>query len=489
MVHLESAKSINRNACYNIIKNISTIIFPLITFPYISRVLGAENIGKINFGSSVVNYFSLAASLGAGTYAVRECARIRESRKKLSQIASQIYSITIISAVMSYIALAVTLKTVSSLYSYWLLIAIQSLIILFNTLGTDWLNTAVSDFRFITVRTVLLQFLSLILMVLFVHKNSDYYKYVWISVIAASGANICNIIYRKKYCKIRFTFHLNAKTHLPPIFLMLSINVAQTIFVNMDTTILGLIRGDFETGLYGASVKIYNIVNMAIASVAWVVMPQMSELFAEKNYTKINGLLKYSLHFIILLGIPSIAGLNVLAAEIIEVLAGKEYLGAVTALHILTVSLAFSFAGGFTGNIILLPSKREKIMLAGSILSAVTNLILNLIFIPAYGINAAAAATAAANAIGFLISLPFIEKSIKIDGIWEISKGPFAGGLAIVISVSVIKYFTANIYVTVFLSLIISILIYVLILLVMKDSFAIEYYNQIKRKLTINKAK
>lgn len=291
--------NVKKNTIFNSAKTVFGIIYPLITFPYISRVLMAENVGKVNFGNSIVSYFSLIASLGVSTYAIRECSKVRDSQDELSNTASQIFSINIISTLISYFALAVTLFIARPLDNYRELICIQSATILFTTLGADWINSAMEDFKYIAIRTIGMQLVSLALMFLFVKKPEDYIKYAVISVVASSGANIINILYRRKFCKMRLTIHMNLRKHLPHIMLMFSMILSQTIYTNSDTTILGLFRGDFEVGLYSTSVKIYHLINTMIASVAWVVMPQLSSGFAKKDYFEVNKLLKYSMNFII----------------------------------------------------------------------------------------------------------------------------------------------------------------------------------------------
>ena len=129
--------SVKKNTIFNTIKTVFGIIFPLITFPYISRVLMAENVGKVNFGNSIVSYFSLIASLGVSTYAIRECSKVRDNQDELNKTASQIFSINIVSTLISYLALAVTLIVARPLDNYRELICIQSATILFTTLGAD----------------------------------------------------------------------------------------------------------------------------------------------------------------------------------------------------------------------------------------------------------------------------------------------------------------------------------------------------------------
>ena len=201
-------RSINSNAVFNTLKSIFSVIYPLITFPYISRVLMTDNVGKINFGNSIVSYVSLIASLGVTTYAVRECSRVRDNRDELSKTASEILSINLMSTLVAYLGLAVVLVVAKPLENYRKLICIQSTAVLFATLGADWLNTTMEDFKFIAIRTVSMQIISLLLMFIFVRKPEDYIIYAVISVVASSGANVVNIFYRRRYCRTKITWKI-----------------------------------------------------------------------------------------------------------------------------------------------------------------------------------------------------------------------------------------------------------------------------------------
>lgn len=475
--------NVNKNAMFNTIKSISGIIYPLITFPYISRVLMAENVGKINFGNSIVSYFSLIASLGVTTYAVRECSKVREDRQQLSKTASQILSINIFSTLIAYIALVITFVFARSLDNYRTLICIQSASIIFTTLGADWLNTAMEDFKFIAIRTVGMQGISLVLMFIFVQKPEDYIAYAVISIVASSGANIINIFYRRRFCRTRFTLQLDLKKHLPPILLLFSMILSQTIYCNSDITMLGLMKGDLEVGLYSTSVKIYNIINTVVTSVVWVVMPQLSSGFAKKDYKEVNRLLKYSLNFIIVLGLPCLVGLNVITKPLLYVIAGEEYLGASTSLHILTVSLLFSFISGWIGNMMMLPAGKEKICLISGIISALLNVLLNLVLIPKWGLNAAAFTTATVEFVGIWVKQPFIDKQIKIDGFKEIIKAPIIGCIAIaIIGVTASKLISSSFSISL-VTIGLSIVIYVLILLIMKNEFFLGFVRPVFKKI------
>lgn len=424
---------INKNVIFNTIKSAFSIIYPLIAFPYISRVLMTDNVGKVNFGSSVISYFSLIASLGVTTYAVRECSKVRDDREQLGKTAGEILSINLVSTAIAYLALIVVLIFAEPLENYRLLICIQSASILFTTLGADWLNTAMEDFKFIALRTVFMQIVSLFLMFIFVRKQEDYILFAIISVVASSGANIVNIFYRRKYCETRLTWKMGIRRHLAPILLLFSLILSQTIYTNSDMTILGLVKGDYQVGLYSTSVKIYNLVNTMVASIAWVVMPQLSAGFARKDYKEINRLLKYSMNFILVLGIPCVCGIEIIAPQLIHVIAGEAYVDAALSLRLLGIALMCSFISGWIGNMTMLPAGKEKICLWSSVVSAMVNIVLNLILIPKWGLNAAAFTTALSELIGVLVKLPYIDKQIKIDRLGEMLKAPIIGSIGILL--------------------------------------------------------
>lgn len=474
---------LKKNTLYNLIRAGAQIIFPLITFPYISRVLSTENIGKINFGNSIISYVSLIASLGVSTYAIRECSRVKNEKDKLNNISSQIFSINIISTVLAYLVLAIVLIAARPLDNYRVLICIQSANVIFGTLGADWINSSMEDFKYITIRTLTFQIIAIASMFIFVHKPSDYMIYAIISVLSTSGANICNIFYRKKYCKISFTLKMNIRKHLKPIILVFAMILSQTIFCNSDITMLGLMKGDHEVGLYSTSVKIYNIVNTMIASIAWVVMPQMSYNFGKNNYSEVNRILRYSLNFIVSIGLPCIIGINMLCPEILEIVAGKKYLGATDSLHILTIALTVSLIAGIVVNIILLPSMKEDVCLKACAWAAVVNIISNYIFIPKYGLNAAAATTVLAQLITLIISIRAVDKNICITEKKGILLSPCIGCVGLGITLFVIIKIANGLWTKAILSLVVGSVVYLSLLFIFKNELIIHIFESIKNSL------
>lgn len=420
MDRVKSEDRIKTNSIYNLIKTVSTILFQLLTFPYVSRILEPENMGKVDFSNSIISYFTLLAMLGMSTYAIRICSQSRDDKKLLNTYINELLSINILTSIISYFILFFLLFFSTRLQPYRSVIIVQSFSIFITVLGADWLNTAMEDFKYITVRTLFFQICSLLLIVLLVRSKDDYLKYVMINVFCVSGSNFLNIFYRRKYCIFKFTVKLNLKKHITPIIFMLAMNLAQIVYVNSDMTILGLSCGDREVGIYSAAVKIYMLINSVIASISLVVMPKLSYYFTSNDYFEINNILRFAFLFLISLGFPCIIGINLLAEESLIILGGEKYIAGANALRFLSVALLFSLMGGFIGNAILLPSKRESVCLKNCCISAVFNIVLNLIFIPKFGLLAAAATTAVSEAVAFLLGLLSVEKDIVIHGLVKI---------------------------------------------------------------------
>lgn len=472
-------KSIKINSVYSIIKTCSSILFPLLTFPYISRTLLTENVGKINFGLSIINYFTLIAGLGITTYAVRECAAVKADKDKLSNISSQIFSINIFTTFISYILLALTLIFYGKLSNYRLLIVIQSLSIVFTTLGADWLNTAMEDLKFVTIRTVIFQIASLVLMFIFVHKPDDYYKYAAICVISTSGANIVNIWYRKRFCNVRFTKNIEWRTHIAPIMYLFVMILAQTIFNSVDTTMLGLIHGDYEVGIYSTAHKVCNTVAQIVSAIGWVIIPRLSIYFANKEYEKINELLRKVLGFNVLIGFPCVVGTICLSEDIIAVVAGTGYERSAPVLAILMISVLIAlFGGNFLGNAILLPSKNEKYYMIVCVITAAVNVVMNYLFIPKYGAIAAAGTTAFSSLVIALLLLCKVDKNIKIKRIRTLLYGPIVGSVAIV-GICIIFSRVNSIVVRLILSVGASVIVYFFVQTVLKNDLVIEVEKKV----------
>ena len=477
-------QSVKINAMLNVIKTCSTIIFPLITYPYVLRILMPENIGRVNFSNSFVSYFSLIAGLGISTYAIRECAKSRGNQNNLDRISSQIFSINIITTLVAYLFLLLSLLVFYKLRTYRTLILLYSVTILFTTLGADWINTAMEDFLYITIRTVLFQLLHIVLIFAFIKNSDDYVKYAAISVLTASGANILNIFYRRKYCNMRIVFKIEWRRHLAPIFFMFVMILSQTIFNTADITMLGFMKGDYSVGIYSTAVKISHIISQLVSSILFVLLPKLSSLFSSDDYDRINSMLRKVLGFIIITGLPCYVGVTVLSDEIMMIIGGAAYIESPTILRILLVSFLFSLVGGsFLGNIVLLPSGNEKKYMIICCITAGFNVITNYLFIPRFGVFAAAGTTAASSLLILVLLILTIDKRIKIASKLRLFLSPILGSIVLGILCLLIKKNIMNLYIRFAVCVSVGLIAYSGVLLIFKNEFFMEIMQSIKTKV------
>ncbi len=476
-------KSIKKNSIYSLLKTGSSILFPLITFPYINRVLLPDNVGKLDFSLSIINYFSLIAMLGISSYAVRECSTIRDDREKLSRFSSEVFSINILLMLFSYLLLGLTLVFYHKVEGYRFLILIYSTNILAVTIGTDWINSAMEDFKFISLRTFSFQLLSLILMFVFVRKPDDYTKYALITVLSSVGVNVTNIVYRRKYCNIRFTLKIDWKRHLRPVLFLSVMLIAQTIFSSADSTMLGLMHGDHEVGIYGTAHKILNIINQLFGAVLWAVMPRLSYYFDKGEHEKLSTLLRKVLGFNIALGFPCVTGIFMISKDIILLIGGEEYISAAPVLKIMMVGFTFSlFGGSFLGNAVLLPARREKYYMIACCVSAAANVVTNYIFIPKYGVIAAAWTTTLSSVLILVILLFNMDKRVNLRGWYRMLLMPFVGCAAIALACFACGYIS-NLYLRLASSIVLSAAVYGGILFASKNELLIDILLSLKRKI------
>lgn len=386
-------KSLALNAFLNSFRSILNILFPLITFPYVSRKLTVNGIGIYNFSNSVVSYFVLIAALGVGTYAVREGAKYRDNKKKITQFCSEVFTINIYSTIIAYLLLLFCIAIVPKFHKYLWCILILSLQIFFNTIGTEWVYQIYEDYTYITIRSIIFQIISLILLFVFVKKPNDYLKYAAITVFSAVGSNFLNFIHARQYCNVHLVFNFDWKKHLIPILILFAAGIANMIYVNSDVTLLGLMKNNYVVGIYSVSSKVYQMIKTLISALLIVTIPRLAMLFGRHRIKEYKNILSKLTNVLVVLTLPASTGLFMLSKEIILIISGSHYLKAVNSLKILCFAYIFSILAWILSDCVLIPARREKKVLISTISSAILNVILNVILIPFWNEIAAALST------------------------------------------------------------------------------------------------
>lgn len=432
-------KSLKKNAILNAIKQICAVIFPLISFKYATRILGVVIYGKINFGSSIISYISLIAGLGISNYAVREGSRIRDEKKELSSFVNEIFTINVFSTLLSYLVFIMMMLFWRKLDDYKMILIIQSMNVLTTTIGMEWLNMIFEDYKFITIKYIVFQILSIVLMFVFVKNPNDYLLYSLSSVSGVSLANITNYFYITRKYGIVPKMELNKETikHFKPIMIMFGTSIASLIYINSDITLLGIIGDDRSVGLYSVASKIYTLVKQVISAFLVVAIPRISnEIHRADNIKKdLDSIFRV----LIMLIFPSCVGLFMLSEKIIIVFSSAEFYESAKSLEILSVSLAFAVLANFYINIILISFNRESIILQSTIISAFINIAINILLIPRWGQTAAAISTLISEIIMFVNGLLYSKKYYKFQDTCSLLIGLINGAFSFLVCSVIIK--------------------------------------------------
>lgn len=462
-----NGKSLRNNAILSVIKQLFSILFPIITFPYITRVLGVENYGKYTFSVSIVNYISYIAAAGILRYAIRECARVRDDREKFQKLVNDIFTINVFTTIIAFSALLLLFLLIPELKDYIPYILIISLSVLFTTIGVDWINSAYEDYLFITVRYIFTQFLSMILLFLLVNSANDLMMYSFISVFGGIVANIFNVIHIKRtlgyYPKIIISNSI--KKHFKSILYLFASTIATVIYINSDISILKIFSDDQSIAYYGVSTQFYQLIKQLINAAFLVVIPRFSNDLVKKNKTQVTKSYNTILSLTILVIFPSAIGLFMIRENLILLFSGKLYLPAANSLAILSFSLIPAMLANFFINIIMVPLRLEKQVMFATVSSALFNIIFNFILIPKYSESGAAVTTLFAEIIMVLIALYFC-RDLRVTIPIKVIVTSLIGGIGIFLICDFFNNFDFSSFTNILLSISFSIGYYLFVIFI-----------------------
>ena len=450
------------NMLLSAVKSLMSVLFPLITFPYISRVLGVERVGKYDFAHSIITYFLLLAGLGISKYALREGASIRD-RDEFPQFAAEVFSINIWTTVMAYLLLAVAVSLSSVLRDYKALLLVLSPQIVFTTFGVEWLYSIYEDYVYITVRSIFFQILSLILMFAFVHSEDDLIVYAGIVTLSGTGANIVNYFHAKRYCRLRLTRKIDWRRHMKPILILFGMTLTVTIYVSSDTTILGILCGDYTVGIYSASVKVYTAMKTVLSAILVVSIPRLSALLGKGDKSGFDRETTDIYSTLLTFVIPVILGIILLRRQIILLLSGSSFVSATSSLALLAVALFFSMGAWFWGQCILLPLKLDLRLFQVTLASAFVNIGLNFVLIPFWEENAAAFTTILAEGVSFFGCWYFGRKYVTLNGIGSVLLKVFAGCISISLVWLILQELISNVLLNTVCTFVASVAVYFIV--------------------------
>lgn len=373
--------TVKKNFIWSTILTTAGYIFPLVTFPYVSRVLGVEGVGNYNFANSVIQYFCIFAMLGIGTVGIREIAKVKGDKIKMSQVYSSLLVLNLITTLIAIFFLIFLTSFIPSFNAHKEMLYIGVSRILCGTLLVEWLYKGLESFRYITIRAILVRCIYVISVFIFVRHSNDYIIYFLLTTLTTVVNAIVNLTYSRKFV----VFTLRGVEIRPYIKSFITLGIYQILtamYVSFNVMYLGAVSGDIEVGYYSTATKLYTLIMSFFTAFTGVMLPRMSSLVAIGKEDEFKNMTSKSIDFLLLFCLPLIVLTEVYAPHIIRIIAGAGYEGAIMPMRIV---MPLMLVIGYEQIIIiqmLTPLKKDKAVLTNSCIGAAVALFLNLTIVP-----------------------------------------------------------------------------------------------------------
>lgn len=475
-------KTVKFNFIMNVILTASSFIFPLITFPYISRILLPEGVGRVNFATAIASYFTMFAMLGVPTYGVRACAKVRDDKIKLSRTVQEILIINLVVGMIAYVTYFLAVWNIPRLRSDSTLLYIMGAAIMLNVAGVEWMYKGLEEYSYITVRSIAFKLAAIVLMFLLVKGKEDYVIYGAVSLLANAGSNLLNLVKLRSYITVRPVGGYRFARHMKPIMVFFLMSVAATVYTNLDTVMLGFMKTDADVGYYSAAVKVKNILVSTVTALGTVLLPRVSYYIEHKMEEEFVRISRKALNFVVVAALPLMTYFMIFAEESILLLSGDSFTGAVLPMQIIMPTILFIGITNMLGMQIMVPLDKENLVFYSVLAGAIVDLIINAVCIPSMASVGAAFGTLVAEFIVLIAQVIMLRKRI----------GEFVQGLQIgKITIAVLCAATACLWVkriefSVFFALVVSGMfffgMYGLVLCLLKEQFMCDMVNQLRKE-------
>ncbi len=496
-------KSIAKNYIYNMVYQVLILVLPLITTPYLSRVLGAEGIGIYGYTYSIVTYFILFGSLGVALYGQREIAYAQENAEARKKVFLEII-------IFRFITVAIATFFYYFLYingqKYQIYYRILILELIAAAFDISWFFQGMEEFKRTVTRNVLVRICSVTLVFILVKTKEDLAKFTLIYSLADLIGNLSLWLYLPKYLKGTKVKNINVLKHIPQILLLFIPQIANQIYKILDTTMIGeLVENKAETGYYEQGQKVIRLLLTVVTSLGIVMIPRMASTFASGDNKKIRNYLKMSFQFVFFLAFPIMFGIVSISDAFVPVFFGPGYDKVATLITIICPIILLMGIGNVVGTQYLLPTKRQKEYTISITIGVIVNFFLNYFLITKFASIGASIATVLSELVVILIQLNFIKKEIKLLELFKLGwkylfsaiiMFVFCYIVKIIITIEPINMVIINIansinldklyflnIISIIAQMIIGILCYIVMLVFLKDDYIYKFLNKLKEKL------
>lgn len=463
--------SVKKNYLYNLLYQMTSVLLPVLTIPYVSRVLSADGIGINTVTYANTQYFILLGSLGISIYATKKIATIREKKDKLKKTFWEIFSIQFTGCILAYMVFALTL---GQSHKYGIFYMLQGFYILAAAVDISWYFLGIENFKNASLRSFFAKIISVILIFIFVKTRDDLWKYILINAGTMFVGQLIMWFYvGKDMLKVKEIGKLKIAMHIMPILALFVPQIATQVYTVLDKTMIDLFKGAVEAGYYDQSQKIVRILLSVVTSLGIVMLPRIANLFSKDDLNEVKKSLRKAFVVISFLSIPITFGLIGISDKFVPILFGNEFLSVIQLTKISPVLVIIIGLGNVFGTQYLLAIGKNKEYTASVCIGALVNFCFNLLLIPRFAAMGAVIATVSAELSIALIQFWFARVVFDFTWIKETYKYWVSGILMLAI-VRLIGNVTPISILFLVLQIAIGSLVYFISLIILRDKFLFE---------------
>ncbi len=371
---------IKTNFIYSSILTVSNFIFPFLTFPYISRVLGVNNVGIYNWVGGIVQYFILFSMMGIAIVGIREVAKNKNNPEELSKTFSSLLMLTVLTTIISLMVLFILMAIVPKFGEYKEMFYIGAANVFVNLFLVEWFFKGIEDFKYITIRSIIVKGLYVISVFVFIHHKEDYVTYYLLTVGAVVLNSLFNWIYSRKF--VHFSIkNINLKLFLKPFLILGTYLLFNSMYATFNVAYLGFVGGNKEVGYYTTATKLYGILLAFFSAFTGVMLPRMSALVAENNFPEINRLIAKSFDILYTFCFPVIIFFMFFAPEVVRIIAGVGYEGSILPMRIVLPLMLIIGTEEILIIQLLMPLNKDKAIFINSVIGAIVGVALAIILV------------------------------------------------------------------------------------------------------------
>lgn len=475
--------SIKKNYFYSTLLNLSNILLPLITYPYVLRIIGPEGLGKAGFAVSLASYFLIIAQFGLPYFGIKEIAKARDDRTKLNRVFTGLFTVNMIMSIAAAAVYCVFVFSVGKLSSDKILFFAAGLVLIINLFSIDWFYSGLEEYKYIALRSFGVRMLYIVLVFVFIRKPGDYTAYVALTAFMFLAGNAVNMLMMRN--KVSFDFKgMNFRPYLKPMTMIFLMGAVASIYSKLDVVILGFLSGDEAVGFYTANKRIIVLSLALVTSLSAVLIPRMS-YYAEKGMkAEFNKTAERSVNFLYFASVPVIVLCFAMPSEMLRLLGGVKFLPGELSLQILSFQILLTGLAGMIAAQVMLAHNDEKGMFYASLAGAAVSVPLNLLLAGSMAQNGPSIAILAAEAAVILVQLKLASKYLTFRLIKKQSLYYPVAGLAMYLcAVGLSGVIKTHYIITAGIVGAVSLALYYGILSFVKDENTVIIYNTVREKL------